>query len=298
MIWRACKNYVVKAFSNLWRNLMTSFMATAVIVACLVLLGISLVFGFNINYISDQLKGDYEIHAYVDLSYSEADAKNLRSDIECVEFIKSAEFVSKEQALADMETEMMDSASAFEMLHGEENPLPHTFDITLTDVNQADYVVKAVSEIPGIDDVKNRSDILEKLVAITRAAQLAAVFAMLLFAVISIFIISYAIKTSVMSRSREIEIMKYVGATDWYIRWPFVIEGTIMGVFGAVIAFLPVYFTYDFVYTKWTEMDLINLFGLISPGSLWLVTLLVFLAMGIVLGAVGSVLSIRKHLKV
>ena len=129
---RACKNYILKAFSNLWRNRMMSFMATATIVFCLLLLGVSLILGFNITYVSQQLEGQYEIHAYVNLSYSEAEAAKLKNQIESIDYVKSAEFVSKEQALSKMEASMEDSASAFEMLHGDENPLPHTYDITLT----------------------------------------------------------------------------------------------------------------------------------------------------------------------
>lgn len=293
---RACKTYMVKALSNLCRNRMMSFMATATIAFCLLLLGVSLVLGFNINYVSAQLEGQYEIHAYVDLSYSEDDARALKDKIESIDYVKNAEFVSKEQALDDMEESMADSASAFEMLHGDENPLPHTFDITLTDVRHADSVVKQAAKIDGIEEVKNRSDVLQKLVSTTRAAQLVAIVGMLIFAFVGIFIISNTIKMSVVSRSREIEIMKYVGATDWYIRWPFVIEGTVMGILGAVVAFVPVYFVYKDIVSWW--MSTMPLFELLPVENLRNVTAAVFLVMGCLLGALGSMLSIRKHLRV
>jgi len=135
---RAFKSYFLKAISNLWRNRTMSFMAMATIVFSLVLLGCSLILGNNITYISEQLEGQYEIHAYIDLSYSEEEAISLRSEIECIDFVKSAEFVSKDQALADMVASMEDARPAFEMLEGDENPLPHAFDITLTDVKKAD----------------------------------------------------------------------------------------------------------------------------------------------------------------
>ena len=237
-MWRACKNYIKQAFSNLWRNRIMSLMATATIAFCLVLLGISLILGFNINYVSGQLEGQYEIHAYVDLSYSEEDAQKIKSEIEKIEYVKTAEFISKEKALEDMAESMADSASAFEMLQGDENPLPHTFNVTLTDVRMANQVVKQIEKIQGIDEVRNRSDILQRIISTTRGAQVASVVGMLIFAFVGVFIISNTIKMSVIARSREIEIMKYVGATDWYIRWPFVIEGTVMGIIGAGIGFL------------------------------------------------------------
>lgn len=296
MLGRACKTYILKAFSNLWRNRTMSFIATATIGFCLLFLGTALVLGLNVSYVSGQIEGQYEIHAYVDLAYTEADAKALRSEIECIEYVKSAEFISKEQALKDMEQSMMDSASAFEMLHGEENPLPHTFNITLTDVSKAGEVVEQTSRVPGIAEVKNRSDVLSKLVSTTRGLQLGAVIAMIVFAFVSIFVISTTIQMSVSKRSNEIEIMKYVGATDWYIRWPFVIEGSIMGILGAVLAFVPIFYVYRGIEGWW--LDTIPLFSIIPSGVLGNAIIVIFLVVGGFLGSVGSVLSIRKHLRV
>ena len=295
-MWRACKNYIKQAFSNLWRNRIMSLMATATIAFCLVLLGISLILGFNINYVSGQLEGQYEIHAYVDLSYSEADAQKIKSEIEKIEYVKTAEFISKEKALEDMAESMADSASAFEMLQGDENPLPHTFNVTLTDVRMANQVVKQIEKIQGIDEVRNRSDILQRIISTTRGAQVASVVGMLIFAFVGVFIISNTIKMSVIARSREIEIMKYVGATDWYIRWPFVIEGTFMGLIGAGIGFLPVYFCYRNIVLWWQGS--IPLFNLLQVGEIKNIIILVFVMAGCLLGAIGSILSIRKHLKV
>jgi len=295
---RAFKSYFLKAISNLWRNRTMSFMAMATIVFSLVLLGCSLILGNNITYISEQLEGQYEIHAYIDLSYSEEEAISLRSEIECIDFVKSAEFVSKDQALADMVASMEDARPAFEMLEGDENPLPHAFDITLTDVKKADEVVAQISLIEGVDEVKNRSNVLSSMVSTTRSAQLAAMVGMLIFAFIGIFIISNTIKMSVASRSREIEIMKYVGATDWYIRWPFVIEGIILGFLGAIVAFGPVCLLYGNIVKWWTKGSPMFNLSLVPTSNLSVVIIVVFLVIGCILGAVGSVLSIRKHLRV
>lgn len=293
---RAFKTYFPKALTNLWRNRTMSFISMATIVFCLLLFGFSLILGNNINYITKQLEGQYEIHAYIDLAYTEDQARNLRSEIEVIEFVKSAEFVSKEQALADMANSMEESKSAFEMLHGDENPLPHTFNVTLTDVSKADSVVEQIAKIEGVDEVKNRSDVLLNMVSATRGAQLVATIGMLVFAFVGVFIISNTIKMSVSSRSSEIEIMKYVGATDWYIRWPFVIEGTIMGILGAVIAFVPVCMIYSSIVDWWA--DRWPLFSLVAADELSTVVIVDFLVIGCLLGAFGSVLSIRKHLKV
>lgn len=295
---RAFKSYFLKAISNLWRNRTMSFMAMATIVFSLVLLGCSLILGNNITYISEQLEGQYEIHAYIDLSYSEEEAISLRSEIECIDFVKSAEFVSKDQALADMAASMEDARPAFEMLEGDENPLPHAFDITLTDVKKADEVVAQISLIEGVDEVKNRSNVLSSMVSTTRGAQFAAMVGMLIFAFIGIFIISNTIKMSVASRSREIEIMKYVGATDWYIRWPFVIEGIILGFLGAIVAFGPVCLLYGNIVKWWIKGSPMFNLSLVPTANLSVVIIVVFLVIGCILGAVGSVLSIRKHLRV
>ena len=293
---RACKNYISQAFAGLWKNRIMSVMATATIVFCLLLLGIALILGFNISYVSKQLEGQYEIHAYVDMSYGIDEAKALKPSIEGIEYVAAAEFVSKEEALKDMEKSMEESASAFEMLEGDENPLPHTYNITLTDVRKADEVVTKIKEIEGIEEVKNRSDVLEKIVSTTRGAQMVSLIGMLIFAFVGVFIISNTIKMSVMARSSEIEIMKYVGATDWYIRWPFVIEGTVMGLIGAVIAYIPVSVVYGNIVSWWKES--IPMFSLMAMSELRHIVIIVFLVIGCLLGAFGSLISIRKHLRV
>ena len=293
---RACKRYISQAFAGLWKNRIMSFMATATIVFCLLLLGIALILGFNISFVSRQLEGQYEIHAYVDMSYGESEAEALKASIEKIEYVSSAEFVSKEEALKDMEKSMEDSASAFEMLEGEENPLPHTYNITLTDVRKAGEVVNKVKAIEGIEEVKNRSDVLKKIVSTTRGAQMVSLIGMIIFAFVGVFIISNTIKMSVMARSREIEIMKYVGATDWYIRWPFVIEGTFMGIVGAVIAYIPVAIVYGNAVTWWRES--IPMFSLMAMSDIRHIVVIVFLVMGCFLGAFGSLISIRRHLRV
>ncbi len=293
---RACKNYFTQAFVGLWKNRIMSLMATATIVFCLLLLGIALILGFNISYVSRQLEGQYEIHAYVDMSYGTEEAKALKSQIEAIEYVSTAEFVSKEDALKDMEKSMEESASAFEMLEGDENPLPHTYDITLTDVRHADEVVKKIKSIDGIEEVKNRSDVLEKMVRTTRGAQMVSIIGMFIFAFVGVFIISNTIKMSVMARSSEIEIMKYVGATDWYIRWPFVIEGTVMGIVGAVIAYVPVAIVYGNIVGWWSES--IPMFKLLAMTEIREMVIVVFLVIGCLLGAFGSLISIRKHLRV
>ncbi|MBQ3054114.1 MAG: permease-like cell division protein FtsX [Clostridia bacterium] len=297
MLGRACSNYFAKAFSNLWKNRLFSLLSTATIVFCLLLLGIALILGSNITYVSKQLEVQYEIHAYVDLSYSEADAKRLQSKINDIPYVDTATFVSKEEALAGMEESMADSASAFEMLHGEENPLPHTYDITLTDVSKANEVVAEVSKLVGIDEVKNRSDVLNSIINTSRAAQAVSMIGMIIFALVGIFIISSTIKMSVTARQREIEIMKYVGATDWYIRWPFIIEGTVMGIIGALIAYVPVTIGYANI-VSWWQSNGAGMFELIPLIDLQARVILIFAIMGCFLGAFGSVISIRKHLKV
>ncbi len=293
---RTCNNYLSQAFANLWKNRIMSFMATATIVFCLLLLGISVILGFDISYISVQLEGQYEIHAYIDLSYTEQQAKDLQEEIKKIRYIDEAQFISKDDALMEMERGMQESASAFEMLRGDENPLPHTYNITLTNVRQANNVVEKLKAVEGVEDVKNRSDMLNKIVKTTRGMQYVSIAAMAIFAFVGIFIISNTIKMSLAARNREIEIMKYVGATDWYIRWPFIIEGIIMGIIASLIAFIPVYFAYSSLVSWWN--DTVPMFDLLTMKDLQWLLIGTFASIGCILGAFGSIISIRKHLRV
>ena len=286
--------YLKQAFSGVFRNKLMVIISVSTIIFSMLLLGLSIVFGTNLNFISQQLEASFEVHAFVDLSYSEDAARALEPEIAATQNVKAAVFATKEEALESLES-TYDDAAFFAGLD-EDNPLHFYYKISLADVDAAAGVEKALSGIPGIVMVSNRTDVLNGIISFTSIARNVSVLAMLIFALVAIFIISNTIKLTLMNRKREIEIMKSVGATNRFIRSPFIIEGTIVGIIGGVIAYIPAHFAYRAFFSWWTSF--FGLFNLVEIATISAILIVVFIIAGGVIGAIGSMLSVRKYLNV
>lgn len=292
-MFNALRYYISQSFENIFKNKLMVFISITTILFSLILLGIAIIFGTNLNYISTQLEAQFEVHAFVELEYTEDQARALQTNIDAVSGIKKATFATKEEALESLRG-MMDSDEALTGLE-EDNPLKFSYKITLTDISKAGQVESELKKIDGISSVSNRTDILKGITTFTSVASNVSLFAMLIFAIIAIFIISNTIKLALMSRKREIAIMKSVGATNAFIRNPFVIEGVIVGLIGGLIAFIPIYFGYKAIVSWWT--NLLGFFQLIPADDISTMLLVVFALSGCLLGAIGSMLSVRKYLQ-
>lgn len=286
------KYYLKQAFSGILRNKLMVIISVSTIIFSMLLLGLAIVFGSNLNYISDQLEASFEIHAFVDLSYSDEAAKALQPDIEGVANVKKAVFATKEEALKSLES-TYDDAAFFAGLD-EDNPLHFYYKISLGDIESASQVEKDLGAIPGIVMVSNRTDVLNGITSFAGIARNVSIFAMIIFALVAIFIISNTIKLTLMNRKREIEIMKSVGATNRFIRSPFIIEGTTVGIIGGIIAYIPAHFAYSAFFSWWTSF--FGLFNLVDVAVISATLIAVFIFAGAIIGAVGSVLSVRKYL--
>ncbi len=291
-MFRAFRYYISQAAYGMTKNKLMVFISISTLVFCLLLLGLAISFGLNLNYISDQLEAQFEVQAYVDLSFTEDEARALESEIKRISGIKSFVFSTKEQEL-EIVRDMFDDEKAFEGLE-EDNPLHYAYKFSLTNINMASSVEASLKKIRGIDSVSNRTDILNGITTFTSIAGHVSLIGMLIFAVIAVFIISNTIKLAVMSRKREIEIMRSVGATNGFIRSPFIIEGIIVGLIGGLIAFIPVYFGYGAVLTWWS--GLYGIFRLLPLESISMTVIIVFLLAGSIIGAIGSINSVRKYL--
>lgn len=286
------KYYLKQAFSGILRNKLMVIISVSTIIFSMLLLGLAIVFGTNLNFISNQLEASFEIHAFVDLSYSDEAARAIQPDIEGISGVKAAVFATKEEALESLES-TYDDAAFFQGLD-EDNPLHFYYKISLADTKLASQVEKDLSGVPGIVMVSNRTDVLNGITSFAGIARNVSIFAMIIFALVAIFIISNTIKLTLMNRKREIEIMKSVGATNRFIRSPFIIEGTIVGIIGGVIAYFPAYLSYGAFYKWWTSF--FGLFNLMEVSVISATLIIVFIFAGAIIGAIGSILSVRKYL--
>lgn len=292
---RAFKYYISQSAVSMLRNKLMVLISISTVIFCMLLLGLAIIFGMNLTYISNQLESQFEIHAFVDISYKEADAKKLESQIKKIDGIATAKFSDKNEALTSLKKMLGNDKDALAGLE-EDNPLQFSYKITLSDIKKAKSVETSLKKIKGIESVSNRTDILKAISSFATVASHVSLVGMIIFAVISVFIISNTIKLGLMSRKTEIGIMKSVGATDGFIRSPFIIEGTIVGLVGGLISYVPITLVYKSVINWWN--GLFGIFRLVPLENISYVILGVFLIAGAVIGSIGSIASVRKYLDV
>ena len=293
---RNMKYYSGQSLSSIWRNRLMSLISLSTVCFCLILLGVAILIGDNLRYISQQSQAQFEIQAYMDSSATQAQVESMEEKIRALSGVADVVVETPEEGIEWFKQEIENGAEAFQGLEGENNPLPYCFKVTLSDATQAESVENSIKSMNQILQVNNRRDVLNTIMRFTRGVRWVSLAGMLIFALIAVFIISNTIKLAVMARSREISIMKSVGATDWFIRWPFIIEGAIVGLLGAIVAFFPVFFGYKGVAGWWSgTLDIVKL---VDANAMLGYLILAFCLIGIGIGSIGSVMAVRKHLKV
>lgn len=291
--------YMIKeGFKNLWRNRMMSLASIGSVTATLIILGMIFILIFNINSMA---KGAQEqvnsIQVYLVKNIGNERLEGIGNEIRKIEGLKSVEFKSKEEALEKMKNVFGESRGLLEGL--EENPLPNSYIVYVNNIEESERVVEEIKAINDVELVKFHKDIVEKLINVTNFIKIIGLAIIVILIAISIFIIGNTIKLTVAARRREISIMKYVGATNWFIRWPFFIEGTFLGLIGGGIALLIVYFTYRYLHGLAVTNFFIILTAYLVPARNILDNLLlIFIVLGAGIGALGSITSMKKYLKV
>ncbi len=292
MAFRELRYYLGEACKSLWYNRIMTLTSIVTVTGCLLLFGVFMLFSININYISDQVMAKCEMQAFINEDSSEADLARVKAEIEKLDNVASVTAETQEQAFANLKEMLGDSAAGLD----DGSFLRPSCIIALKDLSLAIETVDQIAAINGVEEVKNRQDIVNGLLATERAVRIGGIIAMLFLSVIAVFIISNTIKLAVHARSREINIMKYVGATDWFIRWPFIIEGIIIGFIGGGIALLLSTIGYNWVVSA--MIGFLNIFELKSMSSLIALLSTSLLLFGGIMGALGSLIAIRRHLKV
>lgn len=285
----ATKNF----FSNGWMSLASVF----TVVASLLVFGLFLILTMNLNYMVTQIASDYEITLTVDENQTTEQITELENSLKNLPNVSEVIFESREERLNLLRQQFGDNASLLDRYQNEKNPLRHWFKVTCEDLTKSDQTVADIKSLSGVVRVISNGETIRKLTSASSYISQISIWIMVALGIISIFIISNTIKLAVFSRRKEINIMKYVGATDWFIRWPFIIEGIIIGVIGAVFSLLLIVLGYKGLTTMFFSLNIgFVKFILLRNLIPWL--LLALLGMGIGLGAIGSFIAVRKHLKV
>lgn len=292
------KYFMGEAKKNIIRNGLMSVASLFTIVSCLVILGLFMIISLNVEVITEQIKDQCEIQVYLDIDTPDERVETIGNEISSMENVKSVEIYTKEQMLEEVKTTMFkDRENLIESFDDEDNPFSDSYKIVLNDISLASETSLQLEKIENIESVTNKQDLVNSVLSISHNVRGVIVVIMLLLLLVAIVIISNTVRLTVFNRRKEIGIMKYIGATDKFIRVPFVFEGIMVGIAGAVISFILMLGGYAFV-LRWLEIKNFSLFTLegLQPVALWLAV--VFLIVGGLIGMLGSMLSMKKYLKV
>lgn len=287
---------VKQALTQIVRNRGMSLASIFSILAMLLILGLCFVMVVNINLFTEVVKQDYDqVEVFLLDGVSEEDAHSLMNRIDSHSGVTNVEYRSKEDALEVLKTRWGESGYLLDSLG--ENPLPASILIEVNSLSDASEVAQFAGTLDGIDDVQYYQETVEKLTKITDFIQIGALAIMAFLVVVSIVVVSNTIKLTVVARSDEIMIMKYVGATNWFIRGPFICEGVIIGLIASIISTGLMTFIYDKVLAAVGDQIIaIISCPLVPVGFMSSNMLIIFVALGCAIGAWGSLLSMRRYL--
>lgn len=289
--------YTLKqSFLQVLRNRAMSVASIFAIMAMLLILSIFFILVININTAAQAIQNDYDsIEIFLEDETTREEANVIINDLKGRDGVDDVFYKSREEALADFRARWGENAYLLDTLT--ENPLPNSVVIMISDLDEAENIAEQAGTYDGIEDVKFYKDTVDKLLGATRFIQIAAVVVMIFLIIVSVVVVSNTIKLTVLNRANEINIMKYIGATNWFVRGPFLGEGIIIGIISAGISVG----LSALIYSRLVDVIGDQIFSVLSVpmvpvGFLVFNFTWIFLALGISIGACGSMISMRKFL--
>lgn len=285
-----------EGFRNTWTNRMMSIASICVLMSCLVLMGCATMIFLNIDSLLGRIEDENVVMVFVQDDTTEQEMDAMEKSLKKTNNIKEVEFVSKEEAYAEQLATMDEAARTFFTEISSDIPLPNAFKVTVDDLTKFDGTLKEIKEMEHIETVRENKDLARKLVTIRKGIEIIAIVIVAVLFAISVFIISNTIKLTVYSRRLEISIMKSVGATNGFVRLPFVVEGMILGIVAGVVSLGLVWGFYEFAITQFK--DLIDSLGLeaLSFANYSVPMLGAFIAIGMITGVGGSIITMSRYL--
>lgn len=292
---RTSEYFIQETLRSLRRNNWMSFASVGTVAVSLFVLGVFLLLVLNMNRLASSLESQVQISVYLADGLSESARKDIASDIEALQGIEVIRYVPKEEAKERLAKRLGDQKYLLDAL-GEKNPLPDSFEVVLKSPALVETAAAAITRMDGVEQAKYGQDVIEHLFAITRLIRIFGLALMVLLAGATLFIISNTIRLTVFARRKEVAIMKYVGATDWFIRWPFLLEGMVLGFVGGVLAAIALQSFYAAMAAKIYET--LAFFPLLPQYPYMYYVSAAILLSGMGIGALGSTISLKRFLKV
>lgn len=283
------------AFRSMKRNKVMTIASIATVAISLLILGCAWLLVLNSQHLATVMESELEINAYLRTELSRDDALNLRRKFEAVGGIIQVTFVSKEEGLESLQERLGEDTSILEALGGK-NPLPDMYRLKAVRADDVPRLAREVDQIPEVENVRYGQGLVERLLVLTNWMRTVGVVVVVFIGLAAICLIATSIRVTVFSRRREIGIMKLVGATDWYIRWPFFLEGIIVGLAGGLLAVFLLYIFYTNLVHN--VVLTLNFLPILQDTRVIFNVYRYLLLLGTFLGAIASAISLRRFLKV
>ena len=290
------KQYFIKeTYKSIRRNGFMSFASISTVAVSLLVLGMFLMIFLNTNNLAQYLENQVQISVYMQDSATDKELASVKDKLTKMPGVVKVTQVNKQQALERFKKRLGDQEQLLNSL-GKENPCPNSFEVQVDNPDRIKVLTPQIGQLPKVETAKFGQEVVEHLFQLTKILRLGGIVLVVFLAMATLFIISNTIRLTVFARRKEVIIMKYVGATDWFIRWPFLLEGMTLGFFGAVVAFVLI----NSIYASLLDRIHATLafLPLLPTSPLLLYVDLFLLAAGTGIGALGSYISLRKFLRV
>ena len=292
--------FIGEGFANVFKNKKSTGASLMIMCATMIIFGVFLILGENINHFVSEVEQAQGIQVFATEEATDEQVTELGEKIKAINGVNKIEYVSKEDALNQMKEKFADNQDLLEGYEGENNIFTASYVVTLTDLNLSTQVQDEISKLDYVKKITSSDETVSTLISLANGIKIVTGVILVLLIVISIFIISNTIKLTVHARRKEISIMKYVGATNGFIRWPFIVEGMIIGIISSLISIILVGLAYNFIADQMVNSQFMKMMGvsLVSFADMFSSIIFVYMLLGIGIGALGSIISMRKYLKV
>lgn len=286
-----------EGFKNTTKNKKSTFAALSIMIATMIVFGCFFAIIENIDSFLTELEHSQAIQVFLNIDASQEKIEKIGKDIGNLDGVNSVQYVSEEDAIDIMKDYFQNNEK---LLVGVEGIFPVSYVVNFSDLSKSEQVQEEILKMDGIDTIQNRNETTNTLLSLGNAIRIISIIILAFLIVVSLFIISNTIKLTVHARRKEISIMKYVGATNSFIRWPFVVEGIIIGVVAAAISLLVIGLLYNWISTQLMASVLVQKLGiiLVDFSSMLSLLVIVYAVLGIGMGVIGSMISMKKYLEV
>ncbi|MBQ6380490.1 MAG: permease-like cell division protein FtsX [Clostridia bacterium] len=290
--------YLIKeGFRSVKINKLMTIASMGVLICCMLLMGCSVLVSANTTNLLSKIEEQNVIMVFMDDKATKEMTDKAKATIEKMENVKEVVYISKDEAWQNQLKEMNDSQREFFENYADQSPLPDTLKVVVSDMSSFDTIVKDLKKVDNVQNIRENSQLAQKLARVRQAVNIICIAVVALLFAVSIFIISNTVRISMFSRKLEISIMKSVGATDGFVRTPFIVEGIVIGLLSAGLAELMVWGIYALATKELSSMVTLFNTGFVEFSSLWWILLVAFIALGVATGVGGSFVSMNKYLR-